>query len=570
MLNLHRLWTRSLRLRAVLLTGLFTLLGTGLVASFLISQVTDGFFQERFEQVETEATSGLGYVRSSLDTLPSTETTAVNDYVTSTFSDISGATSLPRETMLVPLEDAENLAVQPRATGGVEPDEVITDEMRDAVLGGQEQYWQSISYVNENGDTVPGVIFGLRITSLPQGSTYGTFFIYDFSSVQENIDFVFRILMIGVGILLVLNIAIALWLARTVVRPVSQAAEVSERIADGQLDQRLAVVGEDEIARLGQSFNRMASNLQDQIVQLANLSKMQQRFVSDVSHELRTPLTTIGMAASMLHESREDFDPMTQRTSELLHHQVERFEGLLADLLEMSRFDAGAAELSLNEVDLLGLTKEVLLTAKPLADQSETPVYLVVQGEDFRAEVDHRRIDRILRNLINNAIEHSEGRPVDIVIAASPTAVGVAVRDYGVGMTSEEVSRVFDRFWRADPARARTTGGSGLGLAIATEDTRLHSGSLDAWGQKGQGSCFRLVLPRSQEAPYRAAPLALPPSYATHERQSVEDRDLISAAAAHERVHEQALNDQPLSAAARAEDAPEPGAAEDDDEGGVR
>ncbi len=257
---------------------------------------------------------------------------------------------------------------------------------------------------------------------------------------------------------------------------------------------------------------------------------------------------------------------MTQRTSELLHHQVERFEGLLADLLEMSRFDAGAAELSLNEVDLLGLTKEVLLTAKPLADQSETPVYLVVQGEDFRAEVDHRRIDRILRNLINNAIEHSEGRPVDIVIAASPTAVGVAVRDYGVGMTSEEVSRVFDRFWRADPARARTTGGSGLGLAIATEDTRLHSGSLDAWGQKGQGSCFRLVLPRSQEAPYRAAPLALPPSYATHERQSVEDRDLISAAAAHERVHEQALNDQPLSAAARAEDAPEPGAAEDDDE----
>ncbi|WP_147105013.1 MtrAB system histidine kinase MtrB [Nesterenkonia populi] len=566
MLNLHRLWARSLRLRAVLLTGLFTLLGTGVVAYFLIAQVTDGFFQERLDQVEAEATNGLGQVRTSLDSLPSTEQAAVNEHVDTTLANVSGAANLYRETLLVPLEDAENLYVQQRTTGGLEPEDVISPEMREAVLAGDQQYWQSISYTNDDGETVPGVIIGVRITSLPPGPPYGIFFVYDFSSVQENVDYVFGIFMIAVLVLLVMNIAIALWLSRTVVRPVSQAAEVSERIADGQLDQRLAVVGEDEIARLGQSFNRMASNLQDQITQLANLSKMQQRFVSDVSHELRTPLTTIGMAASMLHESREDFDPMTQRTSELLHHQVERFEALLADLLEMSRFDAGAAELAVNDVDLLGLTKEVLLTAKPLADQSGTPVHLVVRGEDFHAEADHRRIDRILRNLINNAIEHSEGRPVDIVAASSPTAVGIAVRDYGVGMTPEEVSRVFDRFWRADPARARTTGGSGLGLAIATEDTRLHSGSLDAWGQEGQGSCFRLVLPRRQSEPYRAAPLALPPSYDTSARQNVEDRDLISAASgSYDRVHEQALNEQ--AGAELVQEADDDAAQPEDEEG---
>ena len=363
--------------------------------------------------------------------------------------------------------------------------------------------------------------------------------------MQETLNFVLRIMFIAAVAVLLMNMAIAAWVTRSVVSPISQAAEVSERIASGQLDQRLVVRGEDEIARLGISFNRMASNLQDQITQLANLSKMQQRFVSDVSHELRTPLTTVRMASTILHEARDDFDPVNQRTAELLHHQVERFEALLADLLEMSRFDAGAAELSLIEVDVRGLSEEVLRTAQPLAESNGVTLSIVVQGEGFTAEIDPRRIDRILRNLVNNAIEHAEGRPVDLIVSSSPTAVGVAVRDHGIGMSPHEVAHVFDRFWRADPARARTTGGSGLGLAIATEDTRLHRGALDAWGQKGQGACFRLVLPRRQDVPYRAAPLALPPVY------SAEDRVVISSPLppeqaqvredGHDRVGEQSL-----------------------------
>jgi two-component system sensor histidine kinase MtrB len=126
-------------------------------------------------------------------------------------------------------------------------------------------------------------------------------------------------------------------------------------------------------------------------------------------------------------------------------------------------------------------------------------------------EMDARRIDRILRNLILNAVEHGEGRPVNITVAANQTAVGVAVRDHGIGMTPAEAARVFDRFWRADPARARTTGGSGLGLSIAMEDTKLHNGWLQAWGNKGTGANFRLTVPLRQGEEIDRSPVQLEP-----------------------------------------------------------
>lgn len=538
--GLPRLWARSLLIRAVFFTGLLTMLSTMAVAAFLVQQVTSGLFQERFDQAEQEAAVGLDSIRSSFAALSTTSRSEAQQDVLSILNEVDDSTAqIQREFSLQPLEVGENLYVDGITSPGLSAQD-ISEELDEAVAGGTGQYWQAVSLERNGASEVPGVAFGTQVDI--QGNPYALYFVYDFSPVQENVAFVFRTMLVaGIAILLI-NMAIAGWVARSVVRPVSQAAEVSERIADGQLDQRLAVRGEDEIARLGLSFNRMASNLQEQITRLANLSKMQQRFVSDVSHELRTPLTTVRMAAEVLHESRDDFDPINRRSTELLHHQVERFQALLADLLEMSRFDAGAAELATAEVDLLALTREVLISSKPLAESSNTPLGLVVQGENFIAEVDARRISRILRNLINNAIEHAEARPVDVIVSSSPTAVGIAVRDHGIGMSPSEVAHVFDRFWRADPARARTTGGSGLGLSIATEDTRLHQGALDAWGQKGQGSCFRLVLPRRQSVPYRASPMALPPVYRATDRYRIENiQDLGVEEPEHDRVNEQAL-----------------------------
>lgn len=548
--GLPRLWGRSLLFRAVSFTGVLTMLGTVIVAAFLTQQITTGLFQERFEQVEAEATASMDNVANAIAAAPAANRIEARQAVQDLQVEMQGSgAQVERYFILTPLEDTDDAWIQPLASEGVEEHGIadrISEDLRSTVSSGSGQYWQSVGFERE-GETVPGVVFGTQL-NLPPGESWALYYVYDFSPVQETLDFVLRILFLAATAILLMNMAIAAWVARSVVRPVSQAAEVSERIADGQLDQRLAVHGEDEIARLGLSFNRMASHLQEQITQLANLSKMQQRFVSDVSHELRTPLTTVRMAAEVLHESREDFDPVNHRSAELLHHQVERFQALLADLLEMSRFDAGAAELALADTDLRRLSEEILLTAQPLADRSNTPLSIVVQGEDFLAEVDPRRIDRILRNLVNNAIEHSEARPVDLVIASSPTAIGIAVRDHGIGMSPAEVAHVFDRFWRADPARARSTGGSGLGLSIATEDTRLHQGALDAWGQKGQGSCFRVVLPRKQAEPYRASPIALPPIYRASDRTRVVEPSAAgppTGELGHDRVSEQALYESP-------------------------
>lgn len=343
------------------------------------------------------------------------------------------------------------------------------------------------------------------------------------------------LLVFGVGFL-VINVLVSWWVSRRVTLPVQQAARAAESLSSGNLAVRMPVDGEDEMARLGMSFNRMADSIQDQIGQLAQLSQMQQRFVSDVSHELRTPLTTVRMAADVLYGSREDFDPVNRRSTELLYHQVDRFQAMLADLLEITRFDAGAATPALEATDMLELARDVVLTSQPLADQSGVPVYVVPMDRD-RADghvawVDPRRIERILRNLVNNAIEHAEGRPVDVLVAADEEAVTFAVVDHGIGMSPEQVQRVFDRFWRADPSRKRTTGGSGLGLAIATEDTRLHGGRLEAWGELGEGSTFMVTLPRAPRPaaqgaeapePIGRSVLPIPPRYSTADRRYADD-----------------------------------------------
>jgi two-component system sensor histidine kinase MtrB len=217
------------------------------------------------------------------------------------------------------------------------------------------------------------------------------------------------------------------------------------------------------------------------------------------------------MAAEVLHDARAEFDPVNKRSAEILYDQVERFQSLLADLLEISRFDAGAAVLESEPTDLFQVVKHVVDGAQPLADNFGSDLRIVSSESSCIVDADPRRIGRILRNLVVNALEHGKGKPVHIYIASSPDAVAVAVRDYGIGMTEDEASRVFDRFWRADPARARTTGGSGLGLSIAVEDARLHSAWLQAWGEPGNGSCFRLTLPKQRGGDLLVSPLPLPP-----------------------------------------------------------
>ena len=345
----------------------------------------------------------------------------------------------------------------------------------------------------------------------PLAGRYDLYAVYPMQREQATLDLITRTFLIG-GLALVFLVGVIAWVVtRQVVSPVRRAAVVAERLASGRLNERMRARGEDDLARLAKSFNEMADSLQTQIRQLEGLSRVQQRFVSDVSHELRTPLTTIRMAGELIHDAKDSFDPAVRRSAELLHAQLDRFESMLADLLEISRFDAGAAVLDVEERDLRELVGRVVDINAILADAKGSEVRVHARDRPCTADVDPRRVERVLRNLLSNAIEHGEGRPIDITIGMNASTVAVRVLDHGVGMDEEAAAHVFDRFWRADPARARTTGGTGLGLAISMEDARLHGGTLQAWGRPGVGAAFLLALPRRAGAVVGRSPVPLSP-----------------------------------------------------------
>jgi two-component system sensor histidine kinase MtrB len=300
-----------------------------------------------------------------------------------------------------------------------------------------------------------------------------------------------------------------------VVRPVRVAAAFAERFASGRLQERMRIRGKDDLAALAAAFNDMADSLQGQINKLEEMSRLQRRFTSDVSHELRTPLTTIRMATDVLHASRSGFEPQVARSAELLHNELDRFEALLTDLLEISRYDAQVAVLEPDPVDLRGLVRSAVSATEGVARQAGVEVDIDLPDQPVVADVDGRRVERILRNLMVNAVEHGEARPIEVRLRGDDRAVAVTVRDHGVGLRPGEAALVFDRFWRADPSRDRRTGGTGLGLSISLEDARLHGGWLHAWGRPGQGAQFRLTLPVRSGDVVVSSPLPIEPPDAT-------------------------------------------------------
>ncbi len=296
------------------------------------------------------------------------------------------------------------------------------------------------------------------------------------------------------GLFLPVSAVVLYILSVQVIRPLTAARRTAEALAAGDLTSRMAVTGPEDTAALARALNGMAEVLTGRLEDLEALSLVQQQFVSDVAHELRTPLTTVRMAADVIHESRDAFPPVSARSAELLSREVDRFESLLNDLLDLSRMDAGAAVLAAEETDLAPLVAEEVASQGPLAQTYGSTIVLDLP-ESCLARVDQIRVRRILVNLLTNAIEHGEGRPVEVRLRQGPDAVALVVRDHGVGLSEAEQAQVFTRFWRADPSRLRTVGGSGLGLPIALENAELHGGSLDVWGRPGAGAQFRVLLP---------------------------------------------------------------------------
>jgi two-component system, OmpR family, sensor histidine kinase MtrB len=502
-------FTRSLQFRIVVLTIVLTMVAIYGVGTYMSQQIARGLFEAKLTAVSAQ-TAGYTAELQSLSALDDDQALAeaLNTQLRSMLS------RSPTPLRSIALEPQERSASVPPLLTLVSGEESIpVSDLPDAYLaavdraGPGEQLYQSVTLPDQS----PGLVVAQQV-AIPSAGQFELFVVADLQEEQNTLDFVLRAMLVAALVLVVLVGAVAWIVTRLVVVSVCTCAEGARRLASGDLDQRMPVQGQDEIATLAQSFNDMADNLQDQITRMEQLTVLQRQFVSDVSHELRTPLTTIRIASDMIYESRDEFDESTSRSAELLQSQVERFEVLLGDLLEISRHDAGAAALDAKPTDIGEVVTSVLDTLSVIAAQAGTELLLHAPSSPVMAEVDRVRITRVVRNLVVNAIEHGEKERIDIYVAANAEAVAVSVRDHGIGMSEEQVEHVFDRFWRADPSRRRTLGGSGLGLAISLEDARLHDGWLQAWGRTGEGSCFRLTLPRRQGQAITSSPLPLPPA----------------------------------------------------------
>ncbi len=515
-------WRRSLQFRVVSVTMILSLVVAVGLGYFIAQRVADGILSTRLDAATEQAEAGFSSTQQALSATnvdPSTDTGVLafnldRSLCKSTLFQV--VVSISKSTDI----NTQSAAI-PVGCSTLQTNEIPAD-LKSTVEGHQPgtayYVFAPIGYATNPPSTVDTIVFGERVAAINTGNVFTAevYYIFPLSQDEQNLQLVELSLVIAGFLLVLALVAIAWFVSRQVVIPVRMAAGIAERLAAGRLEERMRARGEDDLASLATSFNKMAANLQSQIRRLEELSRVQRRFVSDVSHELRTPLTTVRMAADLIHEERDSFEPAVARSAELLQNQLDRFEELLADLLEISRFDAGAAILDAEPVDLRALVHRVVDSSAPLAERKGGRVVVNAPDEPCVAEVDARRIDRILRNLVVNAIEHGEGRDVVITIVVSEDAVAVAVRDHGVGLRPGESSLVFNRFWRADPARARTTGGTGLGLAIALEDARLHHGWLQAWGEPGGGSQFRLTVPRNTRVELLRSPIPLEPEDSSH------------------------------------------------------
>lgn len=500
------IWRRSLQLRVVVLTLGLSLAVVSVLGFVLTSQVTNRVLDVKVraatEQIQRARTTVGGIVggaeaRSLHSSLQLARNTLTSRADPTSSVGLAGAFDV---VLAVPGDG-------PRVPTTAGPIGQVPATLRDFVKAGQVSY----QYATVQTDAFAGPALVIGSPTVSKVSNLELYLIFPLGNEESTIALVRGTMATGGVVLLVLLAGIALVVSRQVVVPVRSASRTAERFAEGFLSERMPVRGEDDMARLAVSFNDMAESLSRQIEQLEEFGNLQRRFTSDVSHELRTPLTTVRMAADLIYDHSEDLDATLARSTELMVNELDGFETLLNDLLEISRHDAGVAELSIEAVDLRSTINSALDDVGHLAEDARIELQVKLPASEVVAEVDTRRVERILRNLVSNAIDHAEHKPVQVRMAADEDTVAVTVRDHGVGLRPGEEKLVFSRFWRSDPSRVRRSGGTGLGLAISVEDARLHQGRLEAWGEPGNGSCFRLTLPLVRGHKVTASPLPMKP-----------------------------------------------------------
>lgn len=488
-------WRRSLRFRVILTTVLGSTVVVFLLLPALLDRVSYGILGAKEASARAEATAARAEAQRLLDATSEQGATLTPSRRVDAVIAAMAARGVQAGLfeVLVLSSEPGGLGATPERGTNLVSERSIPEGMREIVATSQRQAWTYTTIRYTDGRSVPGFVVGAPLAVRGVGP-YELYQLFPLDEEQATIALV-RTWTSAIGVLVIAGLAaLAGAITFTIVTPIHEAARTAREFSAGRLEARMRVRGQDDLAQLAVSFNEMAATLQRHISALEDMSSVQQRFVADVSHELRTPMTTVRMAADHLHDRRADLPADDARAVELLHNQLDRFEALLGDLLETSRHDAGAVHLAYEDVDLVGLARQVIASMGTLADEMLVRVRLVGPAS-LVVPCDPTRVERILANLVSNAIEHGEGNPVEVRIARDAHEAVVEVVDHGVGLTAEQVQSVFTRFWRADPARVRRIGGTGLGLSIALGDARAHGGTLVAQGSPGAGATFTLRLP---------------------------------------------------------------------------
>lgn len=513
MRGIRKTLAQSLATKVILSTILLSLGVISLTGSALNSRLSDGIRSVSLDSALTEArftffNAQYQLILSQGKTVEERKQVIAGLVVEATTQDVNEDS---RDIILLKFPNEKNTQVSYEMASALVDPKSVPESLRERVRASKEAQYEYAQNSYLNSLTTDALFVGEPI-KIPGGGMYEMYVVFTLNTQAETLTLI-RNSLIFTGFALIFLIGLITWLVvRQVVRPVRDAARVATRFTDGDFSQRMKVESQDEMATLAQSYNEMAESIERQISRLENLSRVQQRFVSDVSHELRTPLTTLRMASEVIYNQRTSFDPVVARSSELLAAQIDRFERLLEDLLEVSRFDAEVAVLEPVDFDVVNLVKRCVADFELGEVPTDSGIRIESQSPSVQIKADIRRVERILRNLLSNALDHADGKEIVVTILATESEMAIGVRDFGPGLDQSALIRVFDRFWRADPSRARIRGGTGLGLSISLEDARLHNGELDAWGRPDKGAHFVLTLPRIageqiQARPIKATPL---------------------------------------------------------------
>ena len=334
----------------------------------------------------------------------------------------------------------------------------------------------------------PRLVFGSPIP----GQDLEAYFFFPLTDLGQTLQILSRVL-IGVSIgAVLLAVLVGTRVSNRVVDPMRRASRAARRVAEGLLETRLEVQGDDELAALASSFNEMAAALEERIGR-------DRRFVGDVSHELRTPLTTLRASTDYLLERSDRLPASSRRAAELLAADIGYLQKLVDDLLDLSQVEAGRVDMAWERLNVADLAREVV-ARRSRSGGGEVAVEVEADPSKLSTVADKQRLERVVGNLVDNALTHGQGKDVTVRIAADDGILRLSVEDRGPGIPVEAGGRIFERFYKADPARPRDgRGGSGLGLAIARENAHLHGGEIVVFNGRSGGARFELTLPRREE-----------------------------------------------------------------------